>query len=102
MKILMKKKIEQICLIGGNGFIGRNLCEFLKKKKLPFFIIDKKIDGSFKTQSILCDVRNKKKLHEAINDTSVIINLAAEHRDDVKPSSLYHEVNVEELKMFVI
>ena len=28
----------------------------------------------------------------------VIINLAAEHRDDVKPSSLYHEVNVEGAK----
>ena len=90
----MKKENEKICLIGGNGFIGRNLSKVLQKKKIPFFIIDKIISGKFKSKSFWCDVRNKKHLTDIINNTSVIINLAAEHRDDVKPACLYYDVNV--------
>ena len=41
------------------------------------------------------DVREIGQLRSAISNESVIVNLAAEHRDDVRPLSLYHEVNVE-------
>ncbi|HEX8357531.1 MAG TPA: NAD-dependent epimerase/dehydratase family protein, partial [Segetibacter sp.] len=43
-----------------------------------------------------CDIRDYKKLQQAIpSNTNFIILLAAEHRDDVSPTSLYYDVNVE-------
>ena len=40
------------------------------------------------------DVRSVEQLRASIPNGSVIVNLAAEHRDDVRPLSLYDEVNV--------
>jgi nucleoside-diphosphate-sugar epimerase len=57
-------------------------------------IVDKSDSNKFPEHVSLCDVRDVKKLIASINSGSVIINLAAEHRDDVKPLSLYDEVNV--------
>jgi nucleoside-diphosphate-sugar epimerase len=42
----------------------------------------------------LGDVRSVEQLRASIANGSVIVNLAAEHRDDVRPLSLYDEVNV--------
>ena len=42
----------------------------------------------------LSDVRSVERLRASIVDGAVIVNLAAEHRDDVRPLSLYDEVNV--------
>ena len=50
-----------------------------------------------KTFPELCrrgDVRDQDQLLAACQDCEVIVNLAAAHRDDVRPISLYHEVNV--------
>jgi nucleoside-diphosphate-sugar epimerase len=44
---------------------------------------------------VIADVRSLEELSDAINPGSVLVNLAAEHRDDVRPISLYDEVNVE-------
>ena len=40
------------------------------------------------------DVRDQDQLLAACRGCEVIVNLAAAHRDDVRPISLYHEVNV--------
>jgi nucleoside-diphosphate-sugar epimerase len=40
------------------------------------------------------DVRNSDGLLSSVASDSLIINLAAEHRDDVSPLNLYHDVNV--------
>lgn len=42
-----------------------------------------------------CDVTQLETLREPAFQASAIINLAAEHRDDVRPLSRYHEVNVD-------
>jgi nucleoside-diphosphate-sugar epimerase len=42
----------------------------------------------------LADVRSLDTLQQSIPENSALINLAAEHRDDVRPLSLYDEVNV--------
>jgi nucleoside-diphosphate-sugar epimerase len=42
-----------------------------------------------------CDVRRHETLREIARGASAIVNLAAEHRDDVRPLSRYHETNVE-------
>ena len=41
------------------------------------------------------DVRLVQQLRDAIPSGAALINLAAEHRDDVRPLSLYYEVNVD-------
>ena len=43
-----------------------------------------------------CDIRDYHKLKQSISsNTDFVILLAAEHRDDVSPTSLYYDVNVE-------
>lgn len=84
-----------INIIGGSGFIGTRLTELLSKKKSNIvYIIDKVLGRSFPTITSLADIRSIDNLINCISDGSAIINLAAEHRDDVIPKSLYYEVNV--------
>lgn len=89
--------MEQICVIGGSGFIGTRLCKRLNKANKDFFIIDKKISQTFPENTHITDVRDIDRLKEAIKGAT-IVNLAAEHRDDVRPKSLYWEVNVDGAK----
>ena len=85
--------MKDICVIGGSGFIGTRLCKRLMQAQEDFFIVDKKQSQTFPEKTVLCDVRNLNDLKKTI-EGNVIINLAAEHRDDVRPKSLYREVNV--------
>lgn len=82
-----------ICIIGGSGFIGTRLCFRLLNSKNLFHIFDKKPCSVSFNNFTLGDIRNPFDL-ESVSNTKIIINLAAEHRDDVFPSSLYHDVNV--------
>jgi len=83
-----------IQVIGGSGFIGSRLCKRLQKVGVEFEIIDKKISKTFPKFTKTVDVRDIKTLRKSISKADVLINLAAEHRDDVTPRSLYDEVNV--------
>lgn len=82
-----------VALIGGSGFIGTRLCKRLADKR-PFRIIDKRMSADFPEHVTLADVRDLSALTCAIPDNAIVTNLAAEHRDDVKPLSLYEAVNV--------
>ncbi|TPE64017.1 NAD-dependent epimerase/dehydratase family protein [Sandaracinobacter neustonicus] len=95
------KNSTTICLIGGSGFIGTRLAKKLEKDKIDFIIIDKEKSITFPQKTIIADVRNSEQIKSAIPQDSIIINLAAEHRDDVKPNSLYYDVNVEGAKNIV-
>ena len=57
-------------------------------------IVDKVASKTFPNLVTLTDVRSVEQLRLSIADDSVIINLAAEHRDDIRPLSLYDDVNV--------
>lgn len=82
-------------IIGGSGFIGTRLARQLStKSKLDIKIIDKAPSKTHPNLVKLGDVRSVEQLREAIPNESVIVNLAAEHRDDVRPLSLYDDVNV--------
>lgn len=83
-----------ISIVGGSGFIGTRLSRLLDSLNQDFEIIDKKISISYGDKTKVADVRNYDDLSRAISG-NVIINLAAEHRDDVTPKSLYDEVNVD-------
>ena len=84
-----------ISIIGGSGFVGTRLAKRLKRAEgADFTIVDKKVSLNFPNKVAIADVRSLEQLDAAIDKNSVIINLAAEHRDDIYPTSLYHDVNV--------
>jgi nucleoside-diphosphate-sugar epimerase len=86
--------MKKINIIGGSGFIGTRLSNRFFNLGIDFKIIDKKVSQSYPDNTEISDVRNLENLLTTV-DGEIIINLAAEHRDDVKPKSLYDEVNVE-------
>jgi len=82
-------------IIGGSGFIGTRLCRRLTQNyTADVSIIDKAASTMFPDNVKRGDVRSLDELRATILDDSIIINLAAEHRDDVKPLSLYDDVNI--------
>ncbi len=88
-----------INIIGGSGFIGKNIQDKLIEENINFCILDQR-KGS-ETKDIFfkkCDVTNKDDLNNSIDENSILINLAAEHKDNVFPISKYYEVNVEGAK----
>jgi len=86
-----------MCVVGGSGFIGTRLCKRFEGAGGEFFIVDKRLSQTFPHKTGIADVRDVDALRRVIQG-DVIINLAAEHRDDVRPRSLYDEVNVEGAK----
>ena len=85
----------KINVIGGSGFIGTCLCRRLKQAAaVDFSIIDKAASSTFPEKAKITDVRSVDALRLTVSENSIIINLAAEHRDDVRPLSLYEDVNV--------
>jgi len=84
-----------IKIIGGSGFIGTRLSKRLQKHNKEFGIVDKAMSKSFPQLCKIADVRDVDSLRATLDSNDVIINLAAEHRDDVTPKSLYDDVNVQ-------
>lgn len=88
--------MQIVNVIGGSGFIGTRLVRRLTTNtKMSTSIIDKVVSNTYPDLVRFGDVTSIGQLRESILDHSVVINLAAEHRDDVRPLSLYDEVNIE-------
>jgi nucleoside-diphosphate-sugar epimerase len=83
-----------ILVTGGSGFIGTNLVTDLLKDGHKVNIYDKQESETYHDLCILGDVRDKEKLTNCMHGIDAVYHLAAEHRDDVRPTSLYYEVNV--------
>lgn len=83
-----------VYIVGGSGFIGTRLAKRLQISEQSFRIVDKAQSRAYPDFVRLADVRSLEGLRGAIPDDGVIINLAAEHSDDVRPLSLYDDVNV--------
>ena len=84
-----------VIVIGGSGFIGTWLVRRLTRSSDGnVTIVDKVLSREFPGLTQCGDVRAVDDLRALIPKGSVIINLAAEHRDDVCPRSLYYDVNV--------
>jgi GlcNAc-P-P-Und epimerase len=84
-----------IKIIGGSGFIGTRLSKRLNRKNNKFSIVDKVMSKTFENICNIADVRDTESLSKVLNTDDIIINLAAEHRDDVSPKTLYDDVNVQ-------
>ena len=93
----MRTSLSQspIVILGGSGFIGSRLATLLSKGSQPVRIADLRKSDVLPDAWIPCDVRSLQPLSEAVQGAETIINLAAEHRDDIRPLSRYREVNVD-------
>lgn len=82
-----------VVVVGGSGFIGTRLCARLQAAGRTFAIVDRRLGSAYPRQSAVAELGSPA-LGEAIPPSAAIVNLAAEHRDDVRPTSRYEEVNV--------
>ena len=81
-------------VIGGSGFIGTELVRQLLAAGHKVRIADKTRSSTYHGLWTFADVRDAPSLRAALAGADVIYNLAAEHKDNVRPRSLYDEVNV--------
>lgn len=83
-----------VTVIGGAGFIGRRLTADLVSRGHLVRVVDIAAPTDPNVEYRAADVRDFDALSVATEGSTVIYNLAAAHRDDVKPTSLYYDVNV--------
>ena len=82
-----------IGVLGGRGFIGRRLTGLLRDGGHHVRTVDV-VAATGDGMHRMGDVRDWQALTAALDGTEIVYNLAAAHRDDVKPVSLYQQVNV--------
>jgi nucleoside-diphosphate-sugar epimerase len=85
----------KVVVIGGSGFIGSRLLEALVERGHEVVNVDRVAPKKEIAPFIAGDVRSLEQLTAACAGADAIVNLAAEHRDDVQPLSRYTEVNVD-------
>lgn len=88
---------EKVIFVGASGFVGTRLIE-TAKSDFDIKNLDKQQSHFHPALTVLGDVRNQSELDSAFHDQSTVVLLAAEHRDDVSPTSLYYDVNVQGTK----
>ena len=86
--------MKKIVVLGGSGFIGTYLVENLLVGGYEVVIGDLVKSLAYPALWRKCDICNKEQLLGLLSGADTIINLAAEHRDDVRPLSLYEQTNV--------
>lgn len=89
--------MRKINLIGGSGFLGTRLTELIKNE-FQINILDKQSSPYYPDITNICDIRDLGSLGQVFIKCDSVVLLAAEHRDDVHPTSLYYEVNVQGTK----
>ena len=88
-----------ITLIGGSGFVGTRLIDLLEKDdRFNIMNIDIQPSHFFNQYTIFGDVRNPGQLNGLLKGCDVVVLLAAQHRDDIRPRSLYYDTNVEGMR----
>lgn len=89
--------MKNICLIGASGFVGsRFLDDF--GKEVNYQNLDKQKSIHYNEKTIIGDVRDQDFLDVNLKNQDTVVLLAAEHRDDVSPTTLYYDVNVQGTK----
>ncbi len=84
----------KIALIGASGFIGSHLISRIKDEAYELLNIDKAESVMYPELTTIANVLDKKALTKLLRAVDLVVLLAAEHRDDVSPTSLYYDVNV--------
>lgn len=85
----------KVTIIGGSGFIGTRIVDhFTQFKGYDFHIVDIRDSHFFNDITTIGDVRDQQQMDSALAGTDLVILLAAQHRDNVTPTSLYYDTNV--------
>lgn len=86
----------KIAMIGASGFVGTRLIDLLRgePEKYEMKNIDLLPSHFFNDITVIGDVRNQEQMDRELKGADVVILLAAQHRDDVSPVSLYYDTNV--------
>ena len=88
-------------MIGASGFVGTRLIDLLKQDKENYSLknVDLLPSHFFNDITVIGDVREQTQMDEQLKGADVVVLLAAQHRDDVTPTSLYYDTNVGGLKV---
>ena len=90
----------KVSIIGGSGFVGTRLLDLLKDSKdYNLKNIDLLPSHFFNDLSIEGDVREPDQMDKMLAGSDMVVLLAAQHRDDVSPVSLYYDTNVGGMKV---
>lgn len=85
----------KITLIGGSGFVGTRLLNLLKDyPEYELKNIDLQPSLFFNEITTIGDVRSQAEMDKELVGSDLVVLLAAQHRDDVTPVSLYYDTNV--------
>ena len=87
--------MRSVIVVGGSGFIGSVLLRRLRDLGVVCINLDRRQSPFYPEITKLTDVRDSAALHGAMIKADAIYLLAAEHADDVRPISLYYDVNVQ-------
>ena len=89
----------KIVLIGASGFVGTRLLDLLNgSTEYELKNIDLLPSHFFNEITEIGDVRDVEQMKQKLNGADVVVLLAAQHRDDVTPTSLYYDTNVGGMK----
>lgn len=88
----------KITIIGGSGFVGTRLIELLKQTNVELQNVDKQQSVFHPEITTIANVLDTETITNLLIGTDLVVLLAAEHRDDVSPTSLYYDVNVGGMK----
>ncbi len=86
----------KIAMIGGSGFVGTRLIDLLRQEPGHYELrnIDLLPSHFFNDITVIGDVRDQEQMDRELRGADVVVLLAAQHRDDVSPVSLYYDTNV--------
>ena len=90
----------KIKLIGASGFVGTRLLDLLKDyPEYELQNIDLQPSHFFNDLTVIGDVREQEQMDRMLAGGDLVVLLAAQHRDDVTPTSLYYDTNVGGMKV---
>ncbi len=89
-----------ITLLGASGFVGTRLLDLMKgQEDYSLRNIDLLPSHFFNEVTEIGDVCDQDTMDAKLTDADLVVLLAAQHRDDVSPVSLYYDTNVRGLKV---
>jgi nucleoside-diphosphate-sugar epimerase len=86
----------KITMIGASGFVGTRLLDLLHQEQDKYECknVDLLPSHFFNDVTVIGDVREQDQMDKELQGSDMVILLAAQHRDDVTPISLYYDTNV--------
>lgn len=91
----------KIVLIGASGFVGTRLLGLLSENPSSYECknVDLQPSHFFNDVTVIGDVRSQKDIDRELKGADLVVLLAAQHRDDVTPVSLYYDTNVKGMEV---